>query len=176
MCFFLSKVQINRVTRGKVGGGEKSVIFYRFFLKTHISLTIYSTALVKNAKTKPNACSLLENYQNLKIFNHLRAMEVQSWVKKLNFFKEKNSARYFRNNGQIINLMKKYLSQNRFVFYRSSDLYKKINSIFVNYREILKKLRGVNSVLYTELTPRSFSNISRLFTNIQFLFLHKSKL
>ena len=145
-------------------------------MKTHISLTIYSTALVKNAKTKPNACSLLENYQNLKIFNHLRAMEVQSWVKKLNFFKEKNSARYFRNNGQIINLMKKYLSQNRFVFYRSSDLYKKTNSIFVNYREILKKLRGVNSVLYTELTPRSFSNISRLFTNIQFLFLHKSKL
>ena len=72
--------------------------------------------------------------------------------------------------------MKKYLSQNRFVFHRSSDLYKKTNSIFVNYREILKKLRGVNSVLYTELTPRSFSNISRLFTNIQFLFLHKSKL
>ena len=97
-----------RVTRGKVGGGEKSVIFYRFILKTRISLTIYSTALVKNAKTKPNACSLLENYQNLKIFDHLRAMEAQSWVKKFNFLKEKNSARYFRNNGQTISLMKKY--------------------------------------------------------------------
>ena len=67
------------------------------------------------------------------------------------FFKEKNSARYSQNNGQTINLIKKYLSQNRFVFHRSSDLYKKINSMFVKYREILKKLRGVNSVLYTEL-------------------------
>ena len=132
--------------------------------------------MAKNAKTKPNACSLLENYQNLKIFDHLRAMEAQSWVKKFNFLKEKNSARYFRNNSQTINLMKKYLSQNRFVFHRSSDLYKEINCMFVNYREILEKLRGVNSVLYTELTPRSFSNISRLFTNIQFVSLHKSKL
>ena len=40
----------------------------------------------------------------------------------------------------------------------------------------MEKLHGVNSVHYTELTPRSFSNISRLFTNIQFLSLHKSKL
>ena len=78
-------------------------------------------------------------------------MEAQSWVKKFNFFKEKNSARYFQNNGQTINLMKKYLSQNRFVFHRSSDLYKKINSMFVNYREILEKLHGVNSVLYTRI-------------------------
>jgi len=77
---------IIRVTRGKVGGGEKSVIFYHFFLKTHIFLTTYSTALVKNAKTKSNACSLLENYQNLKMLNHLRAMEARSWVKKFNFF------------------------------------------------------------------------------------------
>ena len=61
----------------------------------------------------------------MKFFNHLRAMEAQSWVKKFNFFKEKNSARYFQNNGQTINLIKKYLSQNRFVFHRSSDLYKK---------------------------------------------------
>ena len=43
-------MRLNRVTRGKVGGGEMS------------------------AKTKPNACSLLEKYQNLKIFNHLRAI------------------------------------------------------------------------------------------------------
>ena len=77
---------MHRVTRGKVGGGEKSVIFNHFFFKTHISLTIYSTALVENTKTKPNACSLLENYQNLKMLNHLRAMEAQSWVKKFNFF------------------------------------------------------------------------------------------
>ena len=48
--------------------------------------------------------------------------------------------------------------------------------MFVNYREILEKLRGVNLVLYTELTPRSFLNISRLFTNIQFVSLHKLKL
>ena len=47
--------------------------------------------------------------------------------------------------------------------------------MFVNYWEILEKPRGVNSVLYTELTPRSFSNISRLFTNIQFVSSHKSK-
>ena len=32
------------------------------------------------------------------------------------------------------------------------------------------------SILWGELTPRSFSNISRLFTNIQFVSLHKSKL
>ena len=48
--------------------------------------------------------------------------------------------------------------------------------MFVNYREILEKLRGVNLVLYTELTPRSFLNISRSFTNIQFVSLHKLKL
>ena len=102
--------------------------------------------MAKNAKTKLNACSLLENYQNLKILNHLRAMEGQSWVRKFNFFEEKNSARYFRFNGQTINLMKKSLSENRFVFHRSSDLYKEINCMFVNYPEILEKLRGVNSV------------------------------
>ena len=32
--------------------------------------------------------------------------------------------------------------------------------MFVNNREIFEKLRGVNSVYSTELTPRSFSNIS----------------
>ena len=48
--------------------------------------------------------------------------------------------------------------------------------MFVNYREILEKLRGVNLVLYTELTPRSFLDISRSFTNIQFVSLHKLKL
>ena len=41
-------------------------------------------------------------------------MEAQSWVKKFNFFKEKNSARYFQNNGETINLIKKYILQNRF--------------------------------------------------------------
>ena len=86
--------------------------------------------MAKNAKTKPNACSLLENYQNLKILNHLRAMEGQSWVRKFNFFEEKNSAHYFQNNGQTINLMEKYLSQNRLVFHRSSNLYEK-NKLYV---------------------------------------------
>ena len=103
-------------------------------------------------------------------------MEAQSCVRKFNFFEEKNSARYFQNNGHTINLIEKYLLQNRLVFHRSSDLFKKINCMFVNYREILEKPRGVNSVLYTELTPRSFPNISRLITIIQSVSLHKSKL
>ena len=85
---------------------------------------------------------------------------------KVQLFKEKNSARYFQNNGHAINLIEKYLLQNRIVFHRSSDLFRKINCMFVSYREILEKPRGVNSVLYTELTPLSFLNISRLFTNI----------
>ena len=47
--------------------------------------------------------------------------------------------------------------------------------MFVNNREIMEKLRGVNSVLYTELTTRSFSNISRLFTNLQmFLYINRT--
>ena len=67
-------------------------------------------------------------------------MEAQSWVRKFNFFEEKNSARYFQNNGQTINLMEKCLSQNRLVFHRSSDLYKETNCMFVNNREIFEKI------------------------------------
>ena len=60
-------IQLIGLTRDKVGGEEKSVIFHISFLMTHISLTIFNAAPFKNVKPKPNACSLLENYQNLKI-------------------------------------------------------------------------------------------------------------
>jgi len=170
-----------RVTRGRVGGGETSVVFHLSNLKTHIFLTIYNTALVKNAKTKPNACSWLENYQNLRIFNNFRAIEAQSWVKK---FDTKMSFTFFDPINSLTVILRKIvnwiMNYDFSVWYYSDQkcLWQKDVSFIVVSIHLNKLVRLWITEIYpiTDLTPRRFSSISQLFTNIQIVYLHKSKL